>query len=63
MTWGFVLFMGLLAWLNPRKFWCIYVMILGVAVQMGYQIGMIGTIVWMGLGKVLDDLIEAVKNA
>ena len=52
MTLGFVLFMALLTWLNPRKCWCIYVMILGVAAQFGYQIGMVGMIIWMGLGKV-----------
>ncbi len=63
MTLGFVSFMALLTWLNPRKFWCIYVMILGVAVQMGYQIGMVGTIVWLGLGKLMNGLYYAVKNA
>ena len=55
--------MSLLTLLHPKKFWCLYVMALGVAVQNGYQIGMVGTIVWMGLGKVLDDLIEAVRKA
>ncbi len=63
MTLGFVSFMSLLTLLHPKKFWCLYVMALGVAVQNGYQIGMVGTIVWMGLGKVLDDIIEGVKKA
>ena len=63
MTLGFVTFMALFTWLHPNKFWCIYVMILGVAIQMGYQIGMVGMIVWMGLGKVLDDFIDAARKA
>lgn len=60
---GFVTFMALLTWIHPQKFWCIYVLILGVAVKMGYQIGMIGLLVWMGLGKVLDDIINAARKA
>ena len=48
MTLGFIAFMSLLTLLHPKKFWCIYVMILGIAIQMGYQIGMVGTIVWLG---------------
>ena len=60
---GFVTCMALLTWIHPQKFWCIYVLILGVAIKMGYQIGMIGLLVWMGVGKVLDDLINAVKKA
>jgi|GEM_PF-3894872 len=56
---AFVIFMALLTWIHPQKFWCIYALILGVAVKMGFQIGMVGMIVWMGLGKVLDDIINA----
>ena len=59
MTIGFVIFMSLLAWLSPRKFVYIYVMVLGVAVQLGYQMGMVGMLVWWGIGKVLNDLIYA----
>ncbi len=63
MITGFSLFMAMLTWLHPQKFWCIYTLVLGVAVQMGYQIGMLGTIVWLGVGKVLNDLIYAGRES
>jgi hypothetical protein len=59
MTIFFVFFVSVLAWFSPQKFWYVFVLILGVAVQMGYQLGMVGTIVWLGLAKVARDIFYA----
>jgi hypothetical protein len=55
----FIAFMALLIIIAPERFWYIFVLILGVAVHMGYQLSMFGLLIWMGLAKVARDIFYA----
>lgn len=63
MTILFIAFMALLIKIAPERFWYVFVLILGVAVQLGYQMSMFGVIIWMGLGKVARDLFYAGRES
>ncbi len=63
MTILFILFMALLIKFAPERFYYVFALILGVALQMGYQLGMGGTLVWMGLAKVGRDLFYAGRES
>lgn len=63
MTILFVAFMALLIPFAPEKFYYFFVLIFGVAVQMGYQVGLFGLAVWMGLTKVAHDIFYAGKRS
>jgi hypothetical protein len=62
MTLLFVVIMAILIKFSTQRFWLIYFLILGLATQAGYQIGIIGVAVWMGLGKILHDLFYARRS-
>ena len=63
MTILFIAFMALLIKFAPERFWYFYVLILGIALQLGYQMGMGGMIVWLGLGKVARDIFYAGRQS
>jgi hypothetical protein len=43
----------------PERFYYVFALIFGVALQMGYQVGIFGLAVWMGIAKVGRDLFYA----
>lgn len=51
--------MALLIKFAPERFYFIFALFFGVALQMGYQVGILGVAVWMGLAKVMRDLFYA----
>lgn len=59
----FVAFMLFLIKFSTERFWYFFVLILGIAVQLGYQLGIGGLLIWIGLGKVAHDIIYAGRES
>jgi hypothetical protein len=59
----FAAIMLVLIRISPQKFWYIFLLILGVAIQLGYQVGMVGSLVWIGLAKIMNDLIYSGRES
>jgi len=59
----FVVFMAFLILINKERWWLYCFLIMGMAVQCGYQVGIIGIAVWIGVLKVLKDIFSAVNQA
>ena len=57
MTILFIAFMALLITFSKEKFLYWFVLIFGLAIQAGYQCGIVGLAVWIGLAKVANDII------
>ena len=55
----FIAFMALLIKFAPERFYYVFALIFGVALQMGYQVGLFGLVAWMGIAKVSRDLFYA----
>lgn len=58
-TIAFVAFMAFLIKINTERWWLYWFLIMGVAVQCGYKVGIVGIVVWVGVAKVLKDLFQA----
>jgi len=52
----FVTFMAILIKFSSERWWLVWFMLMGVAVQCGYKVGIIGIVVWIGISKVLKDI-------
>jgi len=58
-TIAFVCFMGVLIWVSTERWWLVWFLIMGVAVQCGYKVGIVGIVVSVGISKVLKDIFRA----
>lgn len=58
-TIAFVCFMAFLIKFSTERWWLVWFLIMGVVVQFGYKVGIIGIVVSMGISKVLKDLYRA----
>ncbi|MHB8056826.1 MAG: hypothetical protein ACYDHC_02900 [Desulfuromonadaceae bacterium] len=58
-TIAFVAFMAFLIKFSEERWWLVWFMIMGVAVQCGYKAGIVGIAVSMGMSKVLKDICQA----
>lgn len=59
---SFFIFMAILIKFSENKFYPVYFLILGSATLLGYQASMITVAIWMGLGKVLNDIFYAARR-
>lgn len=55
----FISVMVFLIKFSTERFWLYWFLILGVSVQCGYTVGIVGVAVWMGIAKVLKDMLQA----
>ena len=55
----FILFMSFYVAIAKEKFVYLFVLFFGLAVKAGYTCSIIGLAVWMGLVKVVNDIIYA----
>ena len=58
-TIAFVAFMAFLIKFSDERWWLYWFLIMGVVVQCGYKVGIVGIFVWIGVAKVLKDLFQA----
>ncbi len=58
-TIAFVGFMAFLIKFSTDRWWLVWFMLMGVAVQCGYKVSIIGIVVWIGISQVLKDLCRA----
>lgn len=58
MTILFVAFMAFLIRFSTDRWWLWFVLIMGVAAQFGYKVGIVGIAVWIGISKVLKDIFS-----
>lgn len=63
MTLLFTVFMLFLIIFSVEKFWYIFFLILGLAVQFGYHLSILGLAVWIGIGKVAHDIFYAGRRS
>ncbi len=55
----FIAIMAILIRINDERWWLYCFLFMGLAVQCGYKVGMIGMVAWIGVLKVLKDLCQA----
>lgn len=58
-TIAFVAFMALLIKFSTERWWLYWFLIMGVAAQCGFKIGIVEIAVSMGISKVLKDMFQA----
>jgi len=58
-TIAFVCFMAFLIKFSTERWWLWWFTIMGVAVQCGYKVGIVGIVISMGISQVLKDICRA----